>query len=134
MDGLKRHRIGASCRALIVLTLITTLGCGTASLQGSWVRIDDEAPEGQTIKILTEERFAFGLHAKNEIVAGGGRYVLGDETYTETIEYHWMPSLVGKTVVFDCDIDDDMWHHTGKIKTAGGVLVIDEVWERIEQE
>ncbi|NNE09631.1 MAG: hypothetical protein HKN20_13810 [Gemmatimonadetes bacterium] len=132
MDTLRKLRIGASSTALIILTLMTTLGCGAKSLQGSWVRIDDEAPQGQTIKILTEERFAFGLHAKNEIVAGGGRYVLDDETYTETIQYHWMPNLVGKTVVFDCAIDGDIWHHTGRIKTGGGVLVIDEVWERIE--
>ncbi len=128
----KELRIGASIKALMILTLMTTLGCGTTSLRGSWVRIDDEAPQGQTVKILTEERFAFGLHARNEIIAGGGRYVLDGDSYTETIEYHWMPSLVGKTVVFDCDLDGDIWHHTGKIKTGGGVLVIDEVWERIE--
>lgn len=64
--------------------------------------------------------------------AGGGRYTLQGDEYTDTPEYGIGDFSVvkGQTHVFKCKIDGNKWYHDGKL--ANG-LTIEEVWERVEK-
>ena len=114
----------------ILLTLLLpafALGCSAQPpMMGSWVLVatdivgDAELPEtteGWQVKILTEDRFAFGVQTEDRAPwAGGGSYLYDAATgrYVEMVEYHSMPGLVGKRIEFDCHIEGDLWHHEGR--------------------
>lgn len=136
----------SSTGVMLLLILIGTLGCGhpSARLQGSWVMVypsdasrehsvEDE-PDGELpVKILTDTHFAFGSTGPDwTLYAGGGRYELDGDTYTETIAYHFNPKLVGKTLSFTCRLDGDRWYHTGIFEVDGDHFHIEEIWRRIK--
>jgi hypothetical protein len=118
---------------LLVSALLLLTGCSaTSPLVGSWARVEDHSA-GRSVKVLAEDHFAFGrAGAEDCATAGGGTYTYRDGRYAETIAYHWMPELVGRTIEFDCRIEDDLWYHSGEIRLGNTVLTINEVWKRIE--
>ena len=82
-------------------------------------------------KILTDTHFAFGRQTDDgeDVIAGGGRYYVDGDTYTEVIEYHTSAPLVGTRIPFEWRIDEQgYWHHTGTV----GSLYLHEVYERIK--
>lgn len=80
-------------------------------------------------KILTAEHFSFGRQTDSGPLSGGGHYSLDGSTYTETIDYHYNASHVGKALTFDARLEgDSIWHHSGQI---GENYYIYEVWKRI---
>ncbi|MDZ4702039.1 MAG: hypothetical protein SH809_20175 [Rhodothermales bacterium] len=82
------------------------------------------------IKLLSETRFAFGRQSADgeEITAGGGRYEIDGDMYTEIIDYHTSPPLVGTRISFTWLIEGDLWHHSGKI----GTFQLEEVYRRVK--
>ena len=116
-------------------------------LVGSWVmvaqtivhpdRIEEPLKMGESLpggrsqmKILTESHFAFGRQSEDgeDLTAGGGRYVVSGNTYTEIIEYHTSAPLVGTEIPFTWRVEDDLWYHSGKI----GTFRLEEVYRRVE--
>jgi hypothetical protein len=118
------------------------IGCAHASnpLIGSWrlVSSGDEViavDEGArtTIKMLNDTHFAFGIMTpEKEVWAGGGRYEYSKGIYTEIIEYHSLPYLVGQRIPFRCELKGDLWYHSGRFGSGGGSIEVNEVWKRIE--
>ena len=85
------------------------------------------------VKILTDTHFAFGQQVddSDEVTAGGGRYTLEGNTYTEIIEYHTSVP-VGIRIPFECRIEGDTWYHTGYIGSGQYQLKLEEVWRRLK--
>lgn len=126
-----------------MLVLGPLAGCGGAGpLVGAWelVRSGPESEAGEAVpelahpvKILSEDRFAFGQrNIDGPLVAGGGTYVYRDGIYVERVEYHWMPALIGLSLTFEARVEGDLWYHKGTFDIAGKRLAIDEVWRRID--
>ena len=69
---------------------------------------------------------------RRAILAGGGRYRFNGRSYTELIDYHFDPSLVGRSIQFDCRLQDDRWYHSGELEVQGVPSVLNEVWRRVE--
>lgn len=102
-------------------------------------RVEENLKMGETppggifqIKILTQTRFAFGRMSEDgeEVTAGGGRYMLDGNTYTEVIDYHTTAPLVGTKIPFSWEIDKDgYWLHTGEI----GSFTLYEVYELVDR-
>ena len=111
-------------------------------LQGTWERVsarvihpdrtyEEQYPPGKRLmKILTRKHFAFGQQSEDgqEAYAAGGEYVLDGGTYTETFTYHVSPDMYGKTIRFDCKLENDVWQISGII----GRYRLEETWHRIE--
>ena len=85
----------------------------------------------KTLKLLTGSRFqwaAINPQTKQFSGTGGGRYVLKDGKYTETIDFFSRDnSRVGRSLTFDASINGTEWRHTGQSSTGGQV---DEIWSR----
>ena len=86
--------------------------------------------ENPSTKILTSTHFAFGWQSDDgkEVWSGGGRYTLDGDTYTEIIEYHSAPELVGKSISFNCRLEGDKWYNSGNLL---GYQML-EIWRRIK--
>ncbi|MCH8963052.1 MAG: hypothetical protein IH820_17505 [Bacteroidetes bacterium] len=106
-------------------------------LEGTWRLISQQSVYPDTtiitknpppsIKILNSTHFSWGYQSDSgeEVLAGGGRYTLKDDTlYTEYIEYHTSEPLVGQAKVIG-----DIWYHTGVFPSG---YRSEEVWRRIE--
>ena len=131
---------------MAVLLCMGMLGCGHRSgkLVGTWEMVfpsstspdhpAEGAATGETpVKILSETHFAFGsVGPGGRTYAGGGRYTLDGDTYTEIIAYHFNPRLVGETIAFTCRLDGDRWYHSGIFEIDGEHFHIEEIWRRIE--
>lgn len=110
-------------------------------LEGTWRLVSQRAVYPDTIiatanippsmKILNSTHFSWGYQATDgeDVLAGGGRYTLEDDTlYTEYIEYHTSPVLIGETVQFTAKVVGDLWYHTGVFPSG---YRLEEVWRRI---
>jgi len=121
---------------LVVSMLVLATGCaGSNPLMGSWHLVEvqgrDVSDEG-VVKVLAEDHFAFGRpDSRSGVFAGGGTYDLDGATYRETVAYHSIGKLVGRTLEFDCRVEDGLWHHKGHFHVGDEWFDIDEVWERI---
>lgn len=96
--------------------------------------VDRGASLAPSFKILNSTHFAFGRQVlidgvqQDEVYAGGGRYeLIGDTLYIEHIEYHTAIELVGLSIEFRAEIDDDTWYHVGQV----GDSILREVWRRV---
>jgi hypothetical protein len=91
-------------------------------------------PEGHVmIKHVTPSQFMWVTYDKEGQVtrAAGGSYTLKGETYEELPEYGLSGDfeiIKGKPQTFQCKIEDNTWHHDGKLSNG---QTIEEVWERI---
>ncbi|MCX2480492.1 hypothetical protein OQY15_15420 [Pedobacter sp. MC2016-15] len=101
-------------------------------LKGTWKLISaTTVSKGQTtftdytktqemIKIINDSHFAFLKHelksdaeGKNNFDAGGGRYQLKGDQYTESLDYYNNKNWEGKTFVFKVSIKGDTLIQTG---------------------
>ncbi|HET7267409.1 MAG TPA: hypothetical protein VFJ15_04810 [Oleiagrimonas sp.] len=93
-----------------------------------------DASDMHAMKVITPTHFAFVsvLGDGKFYAAGSGPYTIkGDAhggTYTETIEYASVPSMVGKGYPFSYRIEGDRWYHEGD---EDGTHV-EEVWQRVK--
>ncbi|MEM0940040.1 MAG: membrane or secreted protein [Bacteroidota bacterium] len=71
----------------------------------------------KTMKILSGTRFqwiAYNTETKQFMGTGGGTYTTIDGKYTENIEFFSRDdSRVGASLVFNYEIKDGKWHHSG---------------------
>ena len=137
-------RIGRMGSLGIVLLLVA--GCASnphplvgtwemVSNDGRWLDLSDDpaAAAHRNVKVLNETHFAFGhLLPDGTVNAGGGRYSLSDSNYTEVIDYHFVPRLVGMTIEFDYRLEDDLWYHSADSEVDGVRIEIHEIWRRVE--
>lgn len=131
--------------AFVLLLLFVTSAFGQLPanhLEGTWRLVSQRAVYPDTIivtanippsmKILNSTHFSWGYQADSgeEVLAGGGRYTLEEDTlYTEYIEYHTSPVLVGLAIPFMAKVVGDLWYHTGEFPSG---YRLEEVWRRIE--
>jgi hypothetical protein len=128
----------------VLSAAVSLIGCASTSnpLVGSWRLVSTGgevvATGGDakaTVKILNDTHFAFGVMTpKNEVFGGGGRYEYSKGAYTETVEYHSLPYLIGQRLTFSCELKGDLWHSSGRFNVGGGTIDINEVWQRIKGE
>ena len=120
---------------LFVLTLLPACATTRGALDGAWECVQPAAPSPaqREIKLITDGHFAFAAPSENGLgaITGGGTCSYDGHRYTETVAYHWVPSLVGKTIVFDCTLKDGLWHHEANFEANGERFNIDEVWRRV---
>lgn len=134
-----RHRLLLAPLVLGLLSLMSACAAtrGRTPLDGAWecVSPPPAARADRAVKILADGRFAFGCQASSgrAVYSGGGTYTFDGSTYTESITYHWVPELVGETIVFDCALKDGLWYHRMRVTEAGGPSFIDEIWRRIDE-
>ena len=142
LDG--RYKMPRVLKLICVSAVaVYLIGCAHASnpLVGSWrlvssgdevIAADDDAKT--TVKILNDTHFAFGIMTpENEVFGGGGRYEYSNGIFTEIVEYHSLPYLVGQRIAFRCELKGDLWYHSGSFGSGGGSIDVNEVWKRIEK-
>jgi len=90
--------------------------------------ITDFTKDQRMIKIINDSHFAFLRHdlklnkeGKNNFDAGGGRYTLAGDQYTEILDYYSDKNWEGKTFKFTVKIQNDTLIQTGieKVEAAG---------------
>lgn len=119
---------------LVALTLLPACASTRGALDGAWECIQPapRTPDQREIKVVADGHFAFGVPATGPgLVAGGGTCAYDGHQYTETVEYHWVPALVGRTIVFDCTLKGGLWTHKASFEAGGQRFNIDEVWRRV---
>jgi hypothetical protein len=136
--------------AIIVLAVYLLSACGTKpessqlSLPGAWQVVkakygkgDFEAPNQSVVKIFTNNRWVASYYNKDEKFfdgAGGGKYELNGNEYTEYIEYFsWDSVAVGQSAKFTMKLEDGLLHQYGKIVYKGDTgYIIDEWYKRLD--
>lgn len=98
---------------------------GTTIQQGDTTYTDYTKGQ-ETIKIINDTHFAFLTHDLNHgkdstatFVAGGGRFTLKDNHYTEHLEYCNYREWEGNTFEFEVQLHGDTLIQTGKEKVEG---------------
>ena len=109
-------------------------------VEGSWevssVRFTD--PDGTVrdvtvgrppgLKILSPTHWAFvELRADSTVSAGGGRYEVDGDRYTEWVDYHGGKSYIGKRIDFECRVEEDRWYQDGMLPDG---TKLEEVYRR----
>jgi len=131
-------------KTLIIIIAVTLVSCTerkpTLSITGTWklltgtliengdTVVTDYTKNTSFIKIINNTHFAFLHHDLNKgadsgavFVAGGGRYTLKDNTYTEHLEYCTAREWEGNYFSFTVSVSEDSLIQTGKekIETLG---------------
>ena len=135
-------------------------------LEGAWELVSAKVTSPDTtieynqarwkqIKLVTKSRFAFVgqepnrpnykgrgddselLAAARTFFAGGGKYTLEGDMYTEHIEFFLTPNYVPVSIPYKCQVEGDQWTLSGKLPTKSlGLEDFDwelyEVWRRME--
>ncbi|MCF2861853.1 hypothetical protein ABMY44_06740 [Pseudoalteromonas sp. Cnat2-41] len=111
-------------------------------LEGSWQFVKGEyysegqvfyaeAPDVTSVKVLSGGHFNYITQKNGEFhYAAGGRYEITEDAFIEHVDYGNIPSLLGKELVFDYELKEQLWHHT---LYQEGELVEYEVWQRVAQ-
>ena len=143
MKTLSSRTLSSALLLVMMLPVMNALGQHPANqLEGSWRLVSQRAVYPDTIivttnvppsmKILNSTHFAWGYQAASgeDVLAGGGRYTIeADSIYTEYIEFHTSPVLVGLPIRFTVKVIGDLWYHTGEFPSG---YRLEEVWRRIE--
>lgn len=104
--------------------------------------IDFTKGNKQMIKIINDTHFAFLNHeldttkeSSNRFDAGGGRYKLTGNEYTEHLDYYKDKNWEGKTFNFKVSIHQDTLIQTGmeKVEAAGVDRTITEKYVRVKE-
>ena len=128
---------------LLVLLLLASSPAAFAceSLAGAWElayavykdkdgKVVHEIKEGgeKSLKVLSPGHFSFITQDKagKFVVAGAGTWSLQGARYTEVVNYASLDRLLGKTYVFNCQMKDGVWIHSG----SEDHLFIEEHWKR----
>tara|TARA_R110002050_G_scaffold171581_2_gene303649 strand:+ start:180 stop:890 length:711 start_codon:yes stop_codon:yes gene_type:complete len=112
-------------------------------LDGAWLmsgrvrdgkeQMRDTSGPRKTMKILSGTRFqwiAYNTETKEFMGTGGGTYTTENGKYTENIEFFSRDdSRVGMTLIFDYNLVDGNWHHSG-LSSKGDP--IHEIWSKRE--
>jgi hypothetical protein len=132
-----RQRAMAGGLGVAMLLLISACATSGSRLDGVWecVTPAPASAESRAVKILADGHFAFGRPSVDGTGAdaGGGTYRYEDGKYAETVIWHWVPALVGQTIVFDCALKDGLWYHRATFEAQGERFDIDEVWRRVRE-
>lgn len=123
------------------------------SLQGTWQLLsstilengketfNDYTKDQRMIKIINDTHFSFLKHdlklnkeGKNNFDAGGGRYKLVDDNYTENLDFYSDKNWEGKAFNFKVKIQNDTLIQTGieKVESAGVDRIITEKYIKIK--
>jgi len=121
------------------------------SLQGTWQLISgttiakgdstftDYTKDQSMIKIINGTHFAFLKHPVNndtinKFDAGGGRYMLNGDQYTEHLDYYNNKNWEGQTFTFTVSISNDTLTQQGveKVEGEGVDHVIIEKYVRVK--
>jgi hypothetical protein len=109
---------------------------------GAWELVSGEYNENSSVinyeeaglkslKVLSENRFSFITSIKGSFyAAGGGEYVVENDTYTETPSFASDAALIGQRFSFQYQLDGDTWMNS---RWQDGVRVEFEVWKRVRQ-
>jgi plasmid stabilization system protein ParE len=65
------------------------------------------------------------------VMSIGGTYSFTEKTYTEQALYgfgNWYPSNRNRTSTLSCRVEDNKWHHAGRLDNGA---MIEEIWERV---
>ncbi|MCZ4243848.1 hypothetical protein [Pedobacter punctiformis] len=119
-------------------------------IQGTWQLISgttiengtskttDYSKDSRMIKIINDTHFAFLRHSTNPkdtngFDAGGGRYTLADQEYTEHLDYYKDKNWEGKTFKFNLTLSQDTLIQKGeeKVEEAGINRVIIEKYVKV---
>jgi hypothetical protein len=144
-------------KLMLLCLLLITSSCKERirkkMLVGTWQLISAHTTEkGKTtvtdytkgqrmIKLITPTHFSFLRHdlqpnkeGKNNFDAGGGRYTLLGNTYTEFLDYYNDKNWEGKSFIFKVRIDKDTLLQTGieKVEAAGVNRSITEKYVRVK--
>jgi len=101
----------------------------------------DYTKDQQMIKIINDTHFAFLRHnlkpdaeGKNNFDAGGGRYQLSGDQYTEFLDYYNDRNWEGRNFSFKVTIKNDTLIQTGveKIEASGIDQTITEKYLRVK--
>jgi hypothetical protein len=124
----------------------------TVEIKGTWKLIsattvtagkstfNDFTKDSEMIKIINDGHFAFLKHdlklnkkGKNNFDAGGGKYKLEGDQYTESLDFYNDKNWEGKTFVFKVKIQNDTLFQTGieKVEAAGVDRSITEKYLKI---
>lgn len=112
----------------------------SAILENEQETFTDYTKEQQMIKIINDTHFSFLKHdlklnkeGKNGFDAGGGRYELVDDNYTEHLDFYNDKNWEGKTFNFKIEIKNDTLIQTGieKVESAGIDRVITEKYIKV---
>lgn len=121
-------------------TVFKRIDSGTpGNLSGAWlisgrmrngeIQERDTNRPRKTMKILSGTRFqwiAYNTETKEFKGTGGGTYTTIDGRYTENIEFFSRDDArAGASLVFDYEIKDGKWHHSGKSSKGEPMY---EVW------
>lgn len=138
---------------LLVSTAIFILSCNDSAvkLNGTWQLVsgttitktdtvfNDFTKDQSMIKIINDTHFAFLKHSlrKDSVTnfdAGGGRYELNKDKYTEHLDYYNDKNWEGKTFDFTVSISNDTLTQQGleKVEAAGIERVIIEKYVRVK--
>ncbi len=123
---------------LAVAILVTTgLGCSTPTpstppkednpLIGEWeflysqlifpdTTITLDSTQYYSVYMVGQDYFSFFYASpdkKSLLGAGHGRYTLEGSIYIEHVEYHSQTYISGTSVIFDSQIENDIWTHDG---------------------
>lgn len=100
----------------------------------------DFTKDQRMIKIINAQHFAFLRHdlkpnkeGKNNFDAGGGKYTLKGNRYTEYLEYYNDKNWEGKVFTFELSLKKDTLYQTGieKVDEAGVNRVITEKYVKL---
>ena len=117
--------------------LLAGVGCASsgANLTGTWEMLNDQGQPNGATKLISEDHFAFGrMRGETGAWCGGGTWKLVDGVYFETVEYHSMPALVGRTLKFEMTLEEGLWRHRGRFQVGSMDLNINETWRRVKGE
>lgn len=115
----------------------------SSTVENGKTTLTDFTKDQRMIKIINATHFSFLRHdvkvnkeGKNNFDAGGGRYTLRGEDYTEHLDYYGDPNWEGKTFHFKLKIHQDTLIQTGveKVEEAGINRTITEKYLNIKSE
>jgi hypothetical protein len=130
-------------RSFLLFLLLVTATISFAqrnSLVGTWKLVSSKTTmndsttvnenKGETMKIITPTHFALLSKDADGTLqyAGGGRVVMDNNSYTETVEYFSDKSMLNQKAVFTYKMEGAKCHFNGSI----GAVKIDEVWQRVQ--
>ena|SRR5688572_6426087 len=137
-----RQNLSILFGAILLLSCQENEKTGESPLKGTWQLISgtlidkgdttltDYTRGIQMIKIINDSHFAFLNHDLNkgkdstaaQFVAGGGRYELTSDNYTEHLEYCSDRQWEGNDFVFTIQIKDDTLTQSGIEKVEGTTI------------
>jgi hypothetical protein len=126
------------------LLSVTVLGCMSEKknpLEGTWRLVAGTSKTADTtvdytqmrykgLKMFCDNHFMFVGHSFDTVDNyGGGSYTLDGNTYTEVVMYHAYRALVGDTISFDVQVNNDTLVQKGPRKIG---KYRDAKWELTE--